>query len=48
MSIEQVVQQQIEFYNQQDIEGFASTYADDITVYTFPDNHHVEWKTSID
>jgi hypothetical protein len=38
MSIEQVVQQQIEFYNQQDIEGFASTYADDITCYTFPDN----------
>ena len=38
MSIEQVVQQQIEFYNQQDIEGFANTYADDITVYTFPDN----------
>lgn len=38
MSIEQVVQQQIEFYNQHDIEGFGSTYADDITVYTFPDN----------
>ena len=38
MSIEQVVQQQIEYYNKQDIEGFASTYADDITVYTFPDN----------
>jgi hypothetical protein len=38
MSIEQVVQQQIQFYNQQDIEGFARTYADDITVYTFPDN----------
>lgn len=38
MSIEQVVQKQIEFYNKGDIEGFASTYADDITVYTFPDN----------
>jgi hypothetical protein len=38
MSIEIVVQQQIEFYNRQDIEGFASTYSDDITVYTFPDN----------
>jgi hypothetical protein len=38
MSIEKVVQQQIEYYNSQDIEGFASTYADDITVYSFPDN----------
>jgi hypothetical protein len=38
MSIENVVQQQIEFYNNQDLEGFASTYADDITVYTFPEN----------
>lgn len=38
MSNEQVVQQQIEFYNTQDLQGFASTYADDITVYTFPDN----------
>jgi hypothetical protein len=38
MTIEQVVQQQIEYYNKQDIEGFASTYADDIKVYTFPDN----------
>ncbi|MGG3466303.1 nuclear transport factor 2 family protein [Neobacillus pocheonensis] len=38
MSIETVVQQQIEFYNKQDLEGFASTYADDITVFSFPDN----------
>jgi hypothetical protein len=38
MSVEKVVQQQIEFYNNQDLEGFASTYADDITVHTFPDN----------
>ena len=38
MSIETVVQQQIEFYNNQDLEGFASTYADDITVFSFPDN----------
>jgi hypothetical protein len=38
MSIENVVQQQIEYYNCQDIKGFASTYAEDITVYTFPDN----------
>jgi hypothetical protein len=38
MAVESVVQQQIEYYNSQDIEGFASTYADDITVYTFPDN----------
>jgi hypothetical protein len=38
LSIEKVVQQQIEYYNRQDIEGFAGTYADDITVYTFPDN----------
>lgn len=38
MAIENVVQQQIEFYNNQDIEGFASTYADDITAYNFPDN----------
>jgi hypothetical protein len=38
MSIEKVVQKQIEYYNNQDIEGFESTYADDITVYTFPDN----------
>jgi hypothetical protein len=38
MSIEKVVQKQIEFYNNQDLDGFASTYSDDITVYTFPDN----------
>ncbi|PAE38054.1 nuclear transport factor 2 family protein [Bacillus sp. 7884-1] len=38
MSIETVVEKQIECYNSQDIEGFASTYADNITVYTFPDN----------
>jgi hypothetical protein len=35
---EKIVQQQIEFYNAQDLEGFASTYSDDITVHTFPDN----------
>ncbi|MDQ0971417.1 hypothetical protein QFZ31_001295 [Neobacillus niacini] len=38
MSVEKVVQQQIEYYNSQDIDGFASTYTDDITVSTFPDN----------
>ena len=38
MSIEKIVQAQIEFYNIQDLDGFASTYSDDITVYTFPDN----------
>jgi hypothetical protein len=38
MSTETVVEKQIECYNNQDIEGFASTYADDITVYSFPDN----------
>lgn len=38
MSIEDVVQKQIEYYNNGDLEGFASTYSDDITVYTFPDN----------
>lgn len=38
MSIERTVQQQLEFYNSQNIVGFASTYADDITIYTFPDN----------
>ncbi|WP_223587675.1 nuclear transport factor 2 family protein [Neobacillus bataviensis] len=38
MSIEKVVQKQIEFYNNQDLEGFATTYSDDITVLTFPDN----------
>ncbi len=38
LSIENIVQQQIEFYNAGNIEGFASTYADAITVYTFPDN----------
>ncbi|AYA76176.1 hypothetical protein DOE78_12400 [Bacillus sp. Y1] len=38
LSIENIVQQQIECYNAGDLEGFASTYSDDITVYTFPDN----------
>lgn len=38
LSIENIVQQQIQFYNAGDIDGFASTYADDIIVYTFPDN----------
>jgi hypothetical protein len=36
--IEKVVQQQIEYYNKQDLNGFASTYTDNITVYSFPDN----------
>lgn len=36
--IETIVQQQIEYYNSQDLEGFASTYSDDITVHNFPDN----------
>lgn len=38
LSIENIVQQQIQLYNAGDIDGFASTYADDIIVYTFPDN----------
>jgi hypothetical protein len=38
LSIEKIVQQQIEYYNAGDLKGFASTYSDDITVYTFPDN----------
>ena len=38
MSIEKIVQQQIEFYNTQDLGGFASTYSDDIIVYNFPEN----------
>lgn len=38
LSIEKIVQQQIDYYNAGDLEGFASTYSEDITVYTFPDN----------
>jgi hypothetical protein len=38
LSIETIVQQQIDFYNAGDLDGFASTYSDVITVYTFPDN----------
>jgi hypothetical protein len=32
MSIEKLIQLQIEFYNNQDLEGFASTYSDEISV----------------
>jgi hypothetical protein len=38
MSIDKVVQQQREYYNNQDLEGFASTYADEITVHSLPDS----------
>ncbi|OZV68077.1 nuclear transport factor 2 family protein [Winogradskyella aurantia] len=34
--IEAIVQQQLEAYNQRDIEGFMATYADDITLYNYP------------
>jgi hypothetical protein len=34
--IEAIVQQQLEAYNERDIEGFMATYADDITLYNYP------------
>jgi hypothetical protein len=37
-NVEKVVQEQLDFYNGHDIEGFASTYHDEITIYDLVDN----------
>ncbi|PQB05987.1 hypothetical protein BST85_06655 [Aureitalea marina] len=34
---EQIVQQQLDAYNNRDIDGFMATYSDDIALYNFPD-----------
>lgn len=38
MNCEKIVQNQLDFYNAHDLEGFISTYADDITIYSMIDN----------
>lgn len=35
---EEVVQKQLEYYNNRDIDGFCSTYSEDIRVYKLEDN----------
>jgi hypothetical protein len=35
MTAEQIVQQNLESYNKRDIEGFMSSFSDDIALYTF-------------
>lgn len=38
ISSEQVVQQNLDFYNKRDIEGFMSCFSDSIVFYNFSDN----------
>lgn len=35
---EEIVQKQLDFYNAHDLEGFISTYSDDIKIYNLIDN----------
>ena len=37
MTIEQVVQENLDYYNNRDINGFMSSFSEDISLYTFPD-----------
>lgn len=36
--IEEIVQKQLDFYNNHDLEGFISTYDDEIEIYNLDDN----------
>lgn len=36
INAEQVVQKQLDFYNAGDLEGFASTYTEDVEIYDLP------------
>ncbi|WP_099189615.1 nuclear transport factor 2 family protein [Tepidibacter mesophilus] len=38
MNCEKIVQNQLDFYNAHNLEGFISTYSDDITIYNLIDN----------
>ncbi|CAH2211774.1 nuclear transport factor 2 family protein [Tepidibacter aestuarii] len=38
MNPQEIVQMQLDFYNKHNLEGFMSTYHDDITVYNLIDN----------
>ncbi len=38
MNPEEIVQKQLEFYNKHDLEGFISTYYDDIEIYNLMNN----------
>ncbi len=38
MNSEKIVQKQLEFYNNHDLEGFISTYYDEVEVYNLIDN----------
>ena len=37
-SVEKIVQKQLDFYNANDLEGFASTYRDDVELLSLEDN----------
>ena len=36
--IEEIVQKQLDFYNNHDLEGFVSTYDDNIEIYNLDNN----------
>src|SRR5688500_12700008 len=38
MTPEQVVQQNLDFYNKREIEGFMKSFSDDIALHTFPEH----------
>jgi hypothetical protein len=38
MDSEKIVQKQLDFYNNHDLEGFISTYYDDVGIYNLIDN----------
>jgi hypothetical protein len=38
MTAEEIVQKNLDFYNQRDIEGFISLFSDDITFFNYADN----------
>ena len=38
MNPEEIVQKQLDFYNNHDLEGFVSTYHDEIEIYNLIDN----------
>lgn len=38
---EEIVQENLDFYNQRNLEGFMSSFADSIALYTFGNTEHV-------
>lgn len=44
---EQIVQKQVEAYNQKDLNAFMDCYSDDVKIYTFPHTLDVEGKAKM-